>query len=192
MDPKHLLLGTNYQWVGWLPGALVLFPMEFEVRQYQDMVTKWLDNWSARLNSGNGACGADFGRMLVGRASKSALRPNFEALPLKIRLTFCPDARFPARKHSSVTQSTCVLRCVSCRTCCQRFRAKFGRTSERTSTPDWVPEGSLAGICWVGFWGLGGPWWRPRTGYLKAVWPEFVGSVFGVWAAPGGDPGLGT
>ncbi len=21
-----------------------------------------------------------------------------------------------------------------------------------------VPEGSLAGICWVGFWGLGGPW----------------------------------
>ena len=22
----------------------------------------------------------------------------------------------------------------------------------------WVPEGSLAGICWVGFWGLGGPW----------------------------------
>ncbi len=25
-----------------------------------------------------------------------------------------------------------------------------------------------------------------RPGYLKAVWPEFVGSVFGVWAAPGG------
>jgi hypothetical protein len=24
--------------------------------------------------------------------------------------------------------------------------------------PFWVPEGSLAGICWVGFWGLGGPW----------------------------------
>ena len=24
------------------------------------------------------------------------------------------------------------------------------------------------------------------AGYLKAVWPEFVGSVFGVWAAPGG------
>ncbi len=23
---------------------------------------------------------------------------------------------------------------------------------------DWVPEGSLAGILWVGFWGLGGPW----------------------------------
>ena len=23
-------------------------------------------------------------------------------------------------------------------------------------------------------------------GYLKAVWPEFFGSVFGVWAAPGG------
>ncbi len=22
---------------------------------------------------------------------------------------------------------------------------------------DWVPEGSLAGILWVGFWGLGGP-----------------------------------
>ncbi len=22
----------------------------------------------------------------------------------------------------------------------------------------WVPEGSLAGILWVGFWGLGGPW----------------------------------
>jgi hypothetical protein len=22
----------------------------------------------------------------------------------------------------------------------------------------WVPDGSLAGICWVGFWGLGGPW----------------------------------
>ncbi len=22
---------------------------------------------------------------------------------------------------------------------------------------DWVLEGSLAGICWVGFWGLGGP-----------------------------------
>jgi hypothetical protein len=26
----------------------------------------------------------------------------------------------------------------------------------------------------------------PDTGYLKAVWPEFCGSVFGVWAAPGG------
>ncbi len=26
----------------------------------------------------------------------------------------------------------------------------------------------------------------PAPGYLKAVWPEFVGSVFGVWAAPGG------
>ena len=24
------------------------------------------------------------------------------------------------------------------------------------------------------------------AGYLKAVWPEFFGSVFGVWAAPGG------
>ncbi len=24
------------------------------------------------------------------------------------------------------------------------------------------------------------------TGYLKAVWPDFFGSVFGVWAAPGG------
>ncbi len=24
------------------------------------------------------------------------------------------------------------------------------------------------------------------TGYLKAVWPDFCGSVFGVWAAPGG------
>ena len=24
------------------------------------------------------------------------------------------------------------------------------------------------------------------AGYLKAVWPEFVGSVFEVWAAPGG------
>ena len=24
------------------------------------------------------------------------------------------------------------------------------------------------------------------SGYLKAVWPEFVGSVFGIWAAPGG------
>ncbi len=24
----------------------------------------------------------------------------------------------------------------------------------------WVPEGSLAGIFWVGVWGLGGPWWR--------------------------------
>ena len=23
------------------------------------------------------------------------------------------------------------------------------------------------------------------TGYLKAVWPDFVGSVFGAWAAPG-------
>ena len=23
-------------------------------------------------------------------------------------------------------------------------------------------------------------------GYLKAVWPDFFGSVFGVWAAPGG------
>ncbi len=23
---------------------------------------------------------------------------------------------------------------------------------------NWVPEGSLAGIFWVGFWGLGGPW----------------------------------
>ncbi len=22
----------------------------------------------------------------------------------------------------------------------------------------WVPEGSLAGFFWVGFWGLGGPW----------------------------------
>ena len=22
----------------------------------------------------------------------------------------------------------------------------------------WVPEGSLAGMFWVGFWGLGGPW----------------------------------
>jgi hypothetical protein len=22
----------------------------------------------------------------------------------------------------------------------------------------WVPEGNLAGICWVGLWGLGGPW----------------------------------
>ena len=22
----------------------------------------------------------------------------------------------------------------------------------------WVPEGSLAGVFWVGFWGLGGPW----------------------------------
>ncbi len=22
----------------------------------------------------------------------------------------------------------------------------------------WVPEGSLAGFLWVGFWGLGGPW----------------------------------
>ncbi len=22
----------------------------------------------------------------------------------------------------------------------------------------WVPEGSLAGFVWVGFWGLGGPW----------------------------------
>ena len=27
-----------------------------------------------------------------------------------------------------------------------------------TLTLNWVPEGSLAGICWVGFWGLGGPW----------------------------------
>ena len=26
----------------------------------------------------------------------------------------------------------------------------------------------------------------PKTGYLKAVWPDFLGSVFGVWAAPGG------
>ena len=25
-------------------------------------------------------------------------------------------------------------------------------------TRAWVPEGNLAGICWVGFWGLGGPW----------------------------------
>ncbi len=22
----------------------------------------------------------------------------------------------------------------------------------------WIPEGSLAGFLWVGFWGLGGPW----------------------------------
>ena len=29
------------------------------------------------------------------------------------------------------------------------------------------------------------------AGYLKAVWPEFCGSVFGVWAAPGGFWGLG-
>ena len=26
----------------------------------------------------------------------------------------------------------------------------------------------------------------PRAGYLKAVWPDFFGSVFGVWTAPGG------
>ena len=25
-----------------------------------------------------------------------------------------------------------------------------------------------------------------KSGYLKAVWPEFVGSFLGVWAAPGG------
>jgi hypothetical protein len=23
----------------------------------------------------------------------------------------------------------------------------------------WVPEGNLAGIVWVGVWGLGDPWW---------------------------------
>ncbi len=27
---------------------------------------------------------------------------------------------------------------------------------------------------------------RYKLGYLKAIWPEICGSVFGVWAAPGG------
>ncbi len=27
---------------------------------------------------------------------------------------------------------------------------------------------------------------KHKTGYLKAVWPDFFASVFGVWAAPGG------
>ena len=32
------------------------------------------------------------------------------------------------------------------------------------------------------------PWQspNPRAGYLKAVWSDLFGSVFGVWAASGG------
>ncbi len=37
----------------------------------------------------------------------------------------------------------------------------------------------------IGPWVAFGTLWA-QSGYLKAVWPEFVGSVFGVWAAPGG------
>jgi hypothetical protein len=31
-------------------------------------------------------------------------------------------------------------------------------TRASQSKANWVPEGSLAGILWVGFGGLGGPW----------------------------------
>ncbi len=37
------------------------------------------------------------------------------------------------------------------------FWTGFGLTATRPGTTIWVPEGSLAGIFWVGFWGLGGP-----------------------------------
>ena len=32
----------------------------------------------------------------------------------------------------------------------------------------WVPEGSLAGILWVGFWGLGGCWGHRSQGLVNA------------------------
>ncbi len=34
----------------------------------------------------------------------------------------------------------------------------FEERSGRFDATNWVPEGSLAGFLWVGFWGLGGPW----------------------------------
>ena len=42
-----------------------------------------------------------------------------------------------------------------------QLRRPFGLAldkASRTVDESWVPEGSLAGFVWVGFWGLGGPW----------------------------------
>ena len=46
---------------------------------------------------------------------------------------------------------------------CRLVQAAFvclaARHPEMVGVPVyWVPEGSLAGILWVGFWSLGGPW----------------------------------
>ncbi len=39
--------------------------------------------------------------ILVGKASTSAARIVFEAVPIRIRPKSCPEARFPARRHLS-------------------------------------------------------------------------------------------
>ncbi len=58
------------------------------------------------------ASGPDFGRILIGKTSKAVLRPvkgrraDFEALPMRIRPTSGPEARFPARKPYCVLWGT--------------------------------------------------------------------------------------
>jgi hypothetical protein len=61
------------------------------------------------FRAGNLASGPDFGQILIGKASKSALRragpsARREALPTRIRPKSCLEARFPARKHYCVTK----------------------------------------------------------------------------------------
>ncbi len=61
-----------------------------------------LDNNAFRAE--NRACGPDFGRILIGKTSKSAgRRADFEAFPIKIWPKSGPKPRFPGRKHFCVT-----------------------------------------------------------------------------------------
>ncbi len=63
-----------------------------------------------KVQAGNQVSGPDFGRILVGKVSKSALRQtegrpeaDFDAFPIRIRPKSGPEARFPARRHYCVT-----------------------------------------------------------------------------------------
>ncbi len=52
----------------------------------------------------------------------------------------------------------CSGKCVDLRPCHPRPPKKHVAEQSLRDAYDWVPEGSLAGNLWVGFWGLGGPW----------------------------------
>ncbi len=64
------------------------------------------------FRAGDRASGPDFSRILIRKASKSALRPkagrraDLDVFPTRIRPRSGPEAQYPARKYYCVTEST--------------------------------------------------------------------------------------
>ncbi len=99
--------------------------------------------------------GPGFGRILIGKASKLALRPagrraDFQALPIRIRPKSSLGVRFPARMHFCVTMCP-----VDAHTCHRGPRGRSGTSGLRRNRGTSTPEGPAPDILGLILSGVG-------------------------------------